>query len=560
MTARTIVWMFAGCAFTTSAQNNYSQVLDTAGTNNYPRQFGILCSDGANVLASLALNGTLLRRTDASGNLVWNKFYPDAFIREWQVPCTPLAADDNGGFYMAHTPVGEFFASNIDDPDTTIGRVVITHVASNGSVLWRTDLERTVIGDFMDPAEMMPALVSIAVHDADRMYVLVEHDVFVSGTNTWQLLAMAPSDGTVQWQREVTNNGSIQSNKRMLKAVCLPNGDVVLGCNEHSAPSDLLVARVNYNGDLLWMNDYRYDNAAAFALYHDLIVTPSGTIVGLGWVDVVMSKGFVLYHLNGNGTLDHGELVEEDLVGVLGQLVFAPGTGFVVALSAGTYPSVIHFGDTMGGAMERHKLFPSVVGANEFTTSLRGLDVMGPQILLTGALRSVDNQFGTATQWPVIMHHDAQTFAHCLDSVSTRPRSQIPSGAVATLPCSGGTSVPPPFSYVPVSSPPTTLVDVPSVATMDLCDVVISTGELLPPDPELHVWPVPASVGTALWLMGAEQCHVTLLDAQCRVVHSYPPAAAHQRWVDTSTLLPGAYLLRCTTRNGTVRTARVLLN
>ncbi len=543
-------------ALTTSAQNNYAIVLDTAGTSNYPRQYGILCSDGSSVLSYFGENSTLLRRMDATGNLIWNKWYPGARILRSEETCTPLAPDDNGGFFVAHAPMGSVSDENWNDFDTLVWRLVITHVASDGTVLWRTDLERTEIEVFLFLDLWQPAGVSLVVHDQNLMYALVEHEAF-GGWAHWQLIALDPSDGTVLWVRDVSDNGGISTARQVLKAACLSNGDVIVGCGTDGPLGDMFLARISTNGDLLWMNRYDYTNGAAYTRYSDFIVSPTGKIIALGRVDAVMN-GFVLYHINDDGTLDHGEFAEEGSSIGGNKLAFAPGAGLIVSLSNGYTETVLLFGDTLGGSMERHELLSPIVGPNTVVTALNGLVASGQEMLLYGAAHQYD-QFGTWSRRPVIARYDAPNFTHCLDSVSVSPRLQLPVGVVVTEPSVNGFSAPPIFPYITIASTPVALVDVPSVATIDLCDMIISTGEPLQHDALLRIWPIPASAGTALRVTGAERCKIELIDPQGRVVRVQAPSATAEVSIGTEALSPGWYAMRCTAADGVVRVAQVVL-
>lgn len=550
---RTTLCLALLTVLTASAQTNYAVVLDTTGANNFPSQRAFFCSDGSTMVGSFGTDGTLLRRTDALGNLMWNKWYADARINAQYRTTTPLLSDNDGGFFIAHTSEGLIFDADWNNQDTVVGRAAITRLASDGSVVWRTDLERFFVAQ--PPIGFVePWTVSLAANGQAMIYALIDHDAFGGGVRFLQLVAMDATDGAVLWVRELSGFGlSSSPDELLMKVVCLPGGDAVLALGGTGPSADLLLARVSTTGDLEWMNRYAYGNGAVGGMYTDITVSPTGKIIALGWVAAVAGGG-VLYHLHQDGTLDHAELMEVGGFGSVGHLTFVQG-GLVLEFS-----TELLFGDTLGSDMDRHKLHPTVVGGNTLHTPMLGLDAFGPTLLLNGAVHSVDNQFGTWTRRPVLVQAEAQTFSHCADSVSAVPRFQIPLGAIQVTPGTGGYFGPPPGAYAQVATMPAVLVDVPAVATLELCDMVIGMPENWTGMNALNVWPVPAIVGTDLQLNGVEHCSIELFDPHGRRVRFQPASAANEARISTTSLAPGPYLLHCEGVGGSLRSVRVVLH
>ena len=175
-----------------------------------------------------AHSSIMLVKTDANGNLEWEKTYTDPNISA-------------GGNSVAETPNGDFIIAGTNDDSNNPGAFLMK-VSAQGDSLWTTQIG----GDRRSEKAMVSNTGDIYVGGD------VRHDIPLSDYNTW--LSKADSQGNIQWSQEfdpphysdfadfqVTSDGGVA---------------YLLNADTWAAYQNVFLKKLDSNGTLQWEREF----------------------------------------------------------------------------------------------------------------------------------------------------------------------------------------------------------------------------------------------------------------------------------------------------------------
>ena len=248
------------------------------------------------ISSQIATSNMHLLKTDANGNLIWERTYNYPFYR---TTATWFEPTPDGGFIMT----GSFNSDVIWPPDSN--RVILVKTDANGIVLWTRYFHTLVdaLGFCVQPTSDGGYIIS-GFYDASPISLV---------GNTYVMMIKTDANGNMQWYRAhqlACRDLNTHEPFPYIVRQTANGGYILVGTTVGAHPADIYVIRTNANGDLVWANSYEHDNTVwRISTGYDIIESSSGDFVIAGSMDksspLELNYPFILKISSGGSILDY---------------------------------------------------------------------------------------------------------------------------------------------------------------------------------------------------------------------------------------------------------------
>jgi hypothetical protein len=376
----------------TLAQTNTQHILDTLVLTGGVLP-GYFTASGEQVLRMQLGPAMELRRFAEDGTATWSRRYIVP-VMDWSQ--SAVVSDGAEGAFMAGGP-----ELQVDGNGMPVLSQFLTHVEGTGSPGWSLVLEWAL--DALDLEGSVPTTRLIRTSDGG---CIVVHASAEPGSLFVRLTKLS-ADGVVLWSRAFTDPlmeagpawGSTGT------VLCADDAGGMYMARHDQGPAALSVARVNANGDVIWMR--RFGDPAGYSMdVYDVAVAPSGELVVLGrLIGPGLPSGGSMLYISADGTLLRADLYQWEL----GRRLFARPDGAFATVKT----PWIYLLDEQGSVYRTHAFQEWVIEPHQYVFTMTNMDVSNERLWMQGVLRRILIQFGTQTTRPAFFSHPIDAIAGC---------------------------------------------------------------------------------------------------------------------------------------------------
>ncbi|MBL7954207.1 MAG: hypothetical protein JNJ91_04145 [Flavobacteriales bacterium] len=434
------------CVVATVARGQFQVVHSTPNTTSTPQYIPVILSDGS-LVTHHALDGAhIFRKYDEAGELIWSRSnegydYPTLYDESSFM----MVADGAGGTWSGRLVKVEHFDVSTVEPSIWMDSVVqhfdIWRTNGAGEVMNATRLTKHHKASQGSMTGFLIGFDLAATPDGGVLMCAVTSDE-VPSTD----LVKLDANGGFLWSRCVGNSMipleedrptftySLQPHRSSVAVA--PDGNIYYMEGELGANEQLLLAGLDMNGDLLWMNRYTYGNAGDQAFFEDIAVDADGSAHASGSLTSNVGKFHILLKVDGQGQLQRTDIYRAPSLILHSRLgIDDQGRRYQLVLGQppfGTGKHGILIADTLGNPARYLRRNDLVVLPENISIHPQRLAVSGGRIAFTGLLNHEHVDLGYTTRYEALASFAPDAIAPCLMEDTTYAHIPVPIDPVMT--------------------------------------------------------------------------------------------------------------------------------
>ncbi len=280
------------------------------------------------------------------------------------------------------------------------------------------------------------------------LLVMITHDLVPS--ESIELLKLSPN-GNIEWCRSLGNGdwaspGSYQPTgafdiSAKGRVSVASDGSIYYIEGSRFLNGHLRLAKLDPDGELLWMNRYVYGGNTNSVQFHDLVVDVAGSVHAAGSIQTSVGNFHFLLRIAPDGDLERADLYRTPLI-LPPFLQFAqldidsegrrfhrvnthvpfteePSHGILIA-------------DTLGSPAQFFRRDDQIVLPNNVFIPFGGMDVLGDRVALSGALNHEHVDLAFTTRYEALLSFDTENVFSCFMNDTMLAHIPVPLEIVST--------------------------------------------------------------------------------------------------------------------------------
>ncbi|MBL7947241.1 MAG: hypothetical protein JNN32_14345 [Flavobacteriales bacterium] len=434
------------CVVATVAHGQFQVVHSTANTTSTPQYIPVILSDGS-LVTHHALDGAhIFRKYDEAGDLMWSRStegydYPTLYDERSFM----MVADGAGGTWSARLVKVEHFDVSIMEPSNWMDSVVqhfdIWRTNGAGEMVNATRLTKHHKASQGSMSGFLIGFDLAATPDGGVLLCAVTSDEIPSTD-----LVKLDANGGLLWSRCVGNSmialdedrpTFTYSNLPHRSSVAVaPDGIIYYMEGELGANEQLLLAGLDLNGELLWMNRYTYGNAGEQAFFEDIAVDGDGNAHAAGSLTSNVGKFHILLKVGSQGQLHRADIYRAPSLILHSRLgIDDQGRRYQLVLGQPPFDAGKHgilIADTLGNPSRYLRRNDVVVQPENISIHPQRLAVSGDRIAFAGLLNHEHVDLGYTTRYEALASFATDAIAPCLMEDTTYAHIPVPIDPVMT--------------------------------------------------------------------------------------------------------------------------------
>jgi len=514
----------------------------------------------------------IFRKYDANGVLVWNKALAGNALGPWSgEPAVTMMNDGANGFRIARlagitiTYDDSLFEDHVQDS------IQVINVNGIGEVTDAFVVKRTYYD--MSGSNYFNEFNARRTPD-NGMVLAISFSSFPSGID----MVKFDAQGAMEWSRSVGQYfGSaggpmptIAYDSDAQARVAVSATGRIYYTEASSYPySNLRLAELASNGDLLWMKRYVYGNTNPFISFNGIQTDNAGNIHAAGFLTSSVGHFHIFLRTDADGVLNGGDLYRTPLGLTRGQFgIDAAGRRFhlvnTIEPSTSASSQGMLVADTLSSPAQFIRRDDQVDLPNNVFIVPYAMDVNGDRLAFSGLLNHEDVDFAYTTRYETLSSVATDSVFSCLMDDTTFADLPIPLNIMTTEDVTNAASIDVSAYY---SSEPLVL-SFTSVAPDPLEELCTFAGLLLQGTVGVHEDISAPQQPLVLNALVAQGVPLILNDPQANAVDVYDIYGAlvqrstlgGSRTISTTGWSTGVYLIRAVDRSGApFRTQRVVV-
>ncbi len=539
MNHATLLAVYIGlfCHVSVHAQFMDQQIsVDTSSTTGAILLDGMASPDGGSVMLLKHPSGYSLSKSDTNGNQLWRRSVPGGALG----PQAPFAMDFLANGDLAFARFIEEQAPGTIPPFQNSIRVAVARISPSGALISEQEME-------------------LATQTTDGVYTSIWMDLeaelsggcflslFLGGSQDGRLVLLHFNDAmTLGWAEQVkAMDLEISSWSFFNHAI---KSDGAGGCfvaiEPFSGMNQSLFRLLHFNatGTLTSMKIISYATPPSSVNMKELVANGNGGVTVIGSLQVTPGSFIYTISFDPNGQLLDGHLYGPNIFfpGALHAERLPNGDLDIHSTTADPGEAIIRL-DAAGDVLLARTMKHIPVGSEDIYFHPVTMDHLGNELLVTGELVRVDQNFGTTTRIPGTWSTDLSG-NECLTEALFVTHDPIPGQLLTVTPVITLTQQ---TAQISVTTPSSSIAALGSLGSTDMCIGLVGISNVTPSEPaSIQMLANPVAQGAPIRVTCETQIVLGLLDAQGRAVRANRIGGAGTMLeIGTDNLAPGLYIL-----------------
>ena len=571
---RTLSACAAICLSLLTAHAQFQVVHNAPNTTSTPQLIPLLLADGSTVTFHGEAGQDVFRKYDGNGALVWTKALAGASLALWNGgPGIAMMNDGADGFRFARlSGVNHVETDSLPFEDLFTDSMQVVHVNANGDVTGAFAVKKTFYGDWGTVNSDFQELDVARTPDNGMVLAITYRGLGFGSIDVIKLDA----GGTMEWNRNVGMyygggpDGTSPYNPEAQARVAVSATGRIYYTEASTYPySNLRLAELGSNGDLLWMKRYVYGNTNPFISFNDIQTDDAGNIHAAGFLTSSVGHFHIFLRTDADGVLDRGDIYRTPLGLFTGQFgLDAQGRRYhfvnTTDLLTNATSQGILIADTLGSPARFIRRDDQVDLPNNVLLMPYGMDVAGDRLALSGLLNHEDVNLAYTTRYEMLTSIGTDSIFSCLMDDTTFVDIPVPMNIMTTEVITDAASIDVSayYSIEPLALSFTSVTPDPLEPLCTFAGILLQGGlgvdEGGPAPRSPLVLNSLVAQGTPLFLNDPDANAVDIYDIYGSLVqHS---TLGGSRTVSTTGWSTGVYVVRAMDRSGSpFRTARIVV-
>ncbi len=412
-----------------AAQAQFQVVHDVPNTSSNPQITPLILADGNTVTYQWNDGQHIFRKYDTNGGLVWSRGMEGSYFSEWNSePSMVLMKRGTDGFRFARIVEVTYTPTEDLVEDLVEISIHVVDVDANGEPISGSLVKKSYLTS--SPVSFFPGGIDAALGpNGDVVLALTT----IEGPSGSIELVKLSDAGVVQWGRSVGQTFGLPGVPTLTfgthpqaRVALSGTGRVYFTDGDRYGQTNLRLAELGPNGDLLWMKLYTYANIGPSAEFHDIVVDGSGSVHAGGTISTSVGRFHYFLRTDADGTLDRGDLYRAPHA-VLGGAFSLDDQGrryhFVSTL--GPTQGVL-VADTLDNPAFYLRRADEVILPNNVFDVQHTMDVEGDRVALSGLLHHEHVDLAFTTRYETLASMETGALSACLFSDTALAHIEIP--------------------------------------------------------------------------------------------------------------------------------------